>query len=139
MHLTYHLSICFLSACPFLFTLSSFLALKVTWVFLWFKFLSTIALLTIPFSLNYCSKAGLPMWLSGKEFACHAGETDSIPGSGRSPGGGNGNPLQCSCSRFSFSRLASVYWALLCVGTVLKESESVDHSVMSDSLRPHRL
>ena len=26
-----------------------------------------------------------------------AGETDSIPGSGRSPGGGNGNPLQCSC------------------------------------------
>ena len=26
-----------------------------------------------------------------------AGDTSSIPGSGRSPGGGNGNPLQCSC------------------------------------------
>ena len=26
-----------------------------------------------------------------------AGDTGSIPGSGRSPGGGNGNPLQCSC------------------------------------------
>ena len=26
-----------------------------------------------------------------------AGDTGSIPGSGRSPGGGHGNPLQCSC------------------------------------------
>ena len=25
------------------------------------------------------------------------GDTGSIPGSGRSPGGGNGNPLQYSC------------------------------------------
>ena len=25
------------------------------------------------------------------------GDAISIPGSGRSPGGGNGNPLQCSC------------------------------------------
>ena len=37
---------------------------------------------------------------SGVESACNAGvpgDTGSIPGSGRSPGGGNGNPLQCSC------------------------------------------
>ena len=27
----------------------------------------------------------------------NAGDADSIPGSGRSPGGGNGNPLQDSC------------------------------------------
>ena len=27
----------------------------------------------------------LPWWLSGKESACQAGESDSIPGSGRSP------------------------------------------------------
>ena len=33
----------------------------------------------------------------GKEFACNAGEQDSIPGSGRSPGEGNGNPFQYSC------------------------------------------
>ena len=33
----------------------------------------------------------------GKESDCNAGVTDSIPGSGRSPGGGNGNPLQYSC------------------------------------------
>ena len=33
----------------------------------------------------------------GKESACHAGDLGSIPGSGRSPGEGNGNPLQYSC------------------------------------------
>ena len=32
-----------------------------------------------------------------KESACSAGELDSIPGSGRSPGEGNGNLLQYSC------------------------------------------
>ena len=36
---------------------------------------------------------GLPWWLRGKESACNAGDPDSIPGSGRSPGGGHGNPL----------------------------------------------
>ena len=39
---------------------------------------------------------GLPRWLRGKESACNAGatgEVGSIPGSGRSPGGGQGNPL----------------------------------------------
>ena len=41
--------------------------------------------------------AGLPRWLSGKESACQAGDTGSIPGSERSPGQGNGNPLQYSC------------------------------------------
>ena len=30
----------------------------------------------------------------GKESACNAGDRGSIPGSGRSPGEGNGNPLQ---------------------------------------------
>ena len=32
-----------------------------------------------------------------KESACNAGDQGSIPGSGRSPGEGNGNPLQYSC------------------------------------------
>ena len=35
-------------------------------------------------------------WLSGKESACNARDGDSIPGSGRTPGGGNGNPFQYS-------------------------------------------
>ena len=37
---------------------------------------------------------------TGKESACNAGaegDTGSILGSGRSPGGGHGNPLQYSC------------------------------------------
>ena len=33
----------------------------------------------------------------GKESACNAGDLDSIPGLGRSPGEGNGYPLQYSC------------------------------------------
>ena len=32
-----------------------------------------------------------------KASASNAKDPDSIPGSGRSPGGGNGNPLQYSC------------------------------------------
>ena len=40
---------------------------------------------------------GLPMWPNGKESACDAGDAGSIPGSGRSPGVRNGNPLKYSC------------------------------------------
>ena len=40
---------------------------------------------------------GLPRGLSGEESAYNAGDSGSIPGSGRSPGEGNGNPLQYSC------------------------------------------
>ena len=39
----------------------------------------------------------LPWWPSSKESACSAGDAGSIPGSRRSPGGGHGNPLECSC------------------------------------------
>ena len=41
-------------------------------------------------------RRGLPRWLTGKEFAYSAGDTGSLPGPGRSPGEGNGNPLQYS-------------------------------------------
>ena len=33
----------------------------------------------------------------GKDSACNAGDLGSIPGSGRAPGEGHGNPLQYSC------------------------------------------
>ena len=39
----------------------------------------------------------LPQWLSSKESTCIAGDTGLIRVSGRSPGGGHGNPLQYSC------------------------------------------
>ena len=41
---------------------------------------------------------------AGKESACIAGDLDLIPGLGRSPGEGNGNPLQYSCLESSMDR-----------------------------------
>ena len=49
---------------------------------------------------NKLGVVGYPGGARGKEFACNAGDTGnvgSIPGSGRSPGGGHGNPLQYPC------------------------------------------
>ena len=40
---------------------------------------------------------GFPGGSEVKESACNAGDPGSFPGSGRSPGEGNGNPLQYSC------------------------------------------
>ena len=40
---------------------------------------------------------GFPDGSDGKESACSAGDPSLIPGLGRSPGEGNGNPLQYSC------------------------------------------
>ena len=39
-----------------------------------------------------------------KESACNAGDPGFIPGSGRSPGEGNGNPLQCYCPKNPMDR-----------------------------------
>ena len=47
-------------------------------------------------SFNYPLK-GFPCSSIGKESACSAGDPGSIPGLGRYPGEGNGNPLQYSC------------------------------------------
>ena len=40
---------------------------------------------------------GLPWWLRPEESTCNVGDLDLIPGSGRSHGGGHGNPLRYSC------------------------------------------
>ena len=40
---------------------------------------------------------GFPGGSDGKESTCNAGDLGSMPGLGRSPGGGHGNPLQRSC------------------------------------------
>ena len=62
------------------------------------------------------SLLGLPRWRNGREPACQCRrhktdakkkkKTDavSIPGLGRSPGGGNGHPLQYSCLENSMDR-----------------------------------
>ena len=46
-----------------------------------------------------------------KNLPANAGDTDWIPGSGRSPGGGNGNPLQYSCLENSMDRGA--WWTIV--------------------------
>ena len=57
----------------------------------------------------------LPWWFSGKESTCNAGDClqcrrlGSTPGSGRSLGEGNGNPLQYSCLELLMDRGA--WWA----------------------------
>ena len=40
---------------------------------------------------------GFPGGSDSKASAYKAGDVGSVPGSGRSPGEGNGNPLQYSC------------------------------------------
>ena len=52
---------------------------------------------------------GFPEGSAGKETTCNAGEVGSFPGLGRSPGGGNGNPLQYSCLKSHMDRRA--WWA----------------------------
>ena len=53
---------------------------------------------------------------SGKEPACNTGhvrDKGSVPGSRRSPGGGNGNPLQYSCLENPMDKgawWATVHW-----------------------------
>ena len=42
-------------------------------------------------------KLGFPCSLVSKELACSAGDLGQIPGLRRSPGEGNGNPLQYPC------------------------------------------
>ena len=57
-------------------------------------------------------KRGFPDGSVSKESSCNAGQTgdkDLIPGSGRSPGEGNGNPPQFSCLENPMDRGA--WWA----------------------------
>ena len=49
---------------------------------------------------------GFPGGSGSKEFACNAADLGSIPGLGRSPGEGNGKPLQYSCLENPMDRAA---------------------------------
>ena len=52
---------------------------------------------------------GSPGGSDTKESACNMGDPGSIPGWGRFPGGGHGNPLQYSCLENPMDREA--WWA----------------------------
>ena len=70
----------------------------------------------LPYCRQILYQSGKP---DGKESTCNEGDLGSIPGSGRSPGEGNGNPLQYSCLENSMDREA---WQ----GTVhCKESDTL--------------
>ena len=49
---------------------------------------------------------GFPHSSAGKESACNGGDPGLIPGLGRSPGEGNGNPLQYSCLENPMDKVA---------------------------------
>ena len=54
---------------------------------------------------------GFPRSSAGKESACNEGDLGLIPGLGRSPGEGNGSPLQYSCLENPPDRGA--WWAMV--------------------------
>ena len=59
---------------------------------------------TNTFILSARYKGGFPGGARGKEFRLQNADLGSIPGLVRSPGGGNGNPLQYSCWENSTDR-----------------------------------
>ena len=56
--------------------------------------------------LHIIKVGGFPGGSDGKEYTCYERDLGLIPGSGRSPGEGNGNPLQDSCLRNPMDRQA---------------------------------
>ena len=72
---------------------------------------------------------GFPGSSAGKESTCNAGDLGSVPGSGRYPGGGHGNPLQYSCLENSHgqrSLAGNSPWGC-------KESDMTEHSTADKS------
>ena len=55
---------------------------------------------------------GLPGGSDSKASVCNAGDLGSIPGLGRSPGGGHGNPLQYSPGEFPWTEEPSGLWLM---------------------------
>ena len=73
----------------------------------------------------FCRQMGFPGDPVDKESACSAGDVSSVPGSGRSPGGGDGNPLQDSGLENSMDRGA---WQVPSGVAELDTSEATEHS-----------
>ena len=65
--------------------------------FRWLGFLWALVFLSILWVFSYVLVGSFPGGSDGKEFACNAGDTGLIPGSGRSSGERSCNPLQYSC------------------------------------------
>ena len=61
--------------------------------------------------VNLFERGGFPGGSEVKVSVCNAGDLGLIPGSGRSPGEGNGNPLQYSC--LENLRAGGAWWAAI--------------------------
>ena len=81
------------------------------------------------FSRTVIVKTGFPHGSDGKEPACKAGDPGLIPGLGRSPGGGNGYPLQYSYLENSMDRGA---WQVTIHGSH-KELDTTKRLILSFS------
>ena len=68
------------------------------------KFGDTLMKVNISFVWGYQQQLGFPGGSDSEESACNVGDLGSIPGLGRSPGGGHGNPLQYPCLENSMDR-----------------------------------
>ena len=88
-----------------------------------FPFLHTLSSWWWPFWLE---GSNFPGGSDGKESAFNGGELSLIPGSGRSPGGGHGNPLQYSCLENSMDRGA---WRV----TVMAGSQRVEYDWVTNT------
>ena len=73
---------------------------------------------------GFFTTGGFPGGSGSKASAYNVGDPGSIPGSGRSPGEGNGNPLQYSCLENPMSRGA---WRATCTG-----SQSAGHELATE-------
>ena len=103
----------------------SFYLLKAFWrVWLYHKML---------YLFSFCSIAfGFPGGSDGKESTCNAGDLGSIPGLGRSPGGGNGYSCQYSCPENSMVRGA---WWLQSTGLQrVRHDWTTEHSTTVQKL-----
>jgi len=63
----------------------------------------------VPFTRQLSPGLSAALVTQGNESSCDAGDPGLIPGSGRSPGAGNGHPLQYSFLENSMDRGA--WWA----------------------------
>ena len=99
-----------------------------------FPFLYLLCLFLVPFSPLHPNSVTVsthyswfPWWSDSKEPACNVGHPGLIPGLGRPPGEGNGNPLQYSCLENATDRGA--WWAT--VHGVANELDKTERLILS--------